>query len=201
MRTKHIIWLVLGALFFLVLYGFFTAFETQYSTVEIKQKIGGVLICNTQYDTDIHKGQYLITYEYKNNLGKLFKIGDGAYFNREWKKDEKLIIWKDWVILKTGNWIGTDKIIIGKFKTKKWQDYEFTPDSIEKNDIWRALKTHSLLNYCCPTSYISKIDNGKIEVVYRFRINETDNQMDNRKILYQIQPETGKPVITAVLKK
>lgn len=200
MKRKYIGWSIFAFLLIVVIYGFFTAFEPQYSKAEIKQNIGGVLICNVVYYVDNHSGRYVVNYQYKNKEGNILKIGDGRYYNREWNKDEQLINWKNWTILRTGGLFYNDKVIIGDVKTQKWNEYEFSPDSIEKDNVWISLKIHSLRNYCCWKAFVTKIDNGTIEVLYQFRTNETDaNQMGCRKIIYKVNSETGRPVINRVL--
>jgi hypothetical protein len=190
--------------FIAVVIGFFFmflhAFDTEYDKAEIVQKIGGKLICNSIYNADHHDWQYDITYEYKSKENKTFKIGNGTYYAREWNKDEQLIKFDKWIILKTGNFYGSDKIIIGNFETQKWTDYQFTPEIIENEKMWKVAKIKSLLNYCCAESYITRIYNGKIMVEYKFRINETKTElMDKRKLIYEIDKNTGKPNLIRII--
>ena len=116
-----------------IIYGFLHAFDPEYSTAEIKQNIGGTLICSTVYNTDHHSWQYDVNYRYKDESGKVFEIGNGTYDGREWEKDEQLILFKSWIILKTGSWGDADKIIIGDSQFRHFTEHEFTPDSIVKN--------------------------------------------------------------------
>jgi hypothetical protein len=121
------------------------AFDTEYDKVEIVQKIGGKLICNSIYNADHHDWQYDITYKYKSKENKLYKIGNGSYYAREWNKDEQLIKFDKWIILKTGDFYGSDKVIIGNFETQKWTDYKFTPEIIENEEMWKTAKIKSLI--------------------------------------------------------
>lgn len=180
-------------------YAISTTFDPEYDKVEIKQNIGGVLICNSVYIPDIQSDQYNISYQYKSQSNQLIDIGNGTYYDREWKKDEQLIQYKNWTILKTGGWAGTDKVIIGNVKTGNWLEYEFTPESIEKDSVWKASKVKSLLNYCCSEAFVDQITNGKIILHYKFRIIEKQADLyDQRKIYYQIDELTGQPKMVRV---
>jgi hypothetical protein len=182
------------------IYMFLHAFDPEYDKAEIVQKIGGKLICNSIYKADHHDWQYDITYEYKSKENKTYKIGNGSYYAREWNKDEQLIKFDKWIVLKTGNFYGSDKIIIGNFETQKWTDYQFTPEIIEKEKMWKVAEIKSLLNYCCAESFITRIYNGKIVVEYKFRINETKTElMDKRKLIYEIDKNTGKPNLISII--
>jgi hypothetical protein len=177
------------------------AFDPEYDTVEIEQKIGGILVCNSIYNADHHDWQYDITYEYKSKENKLYKIGSGSYYAREWKKDEQLKKYDKWFILKTGDFYGSDKVIVGNFETQKWTHYQFTPEIIESEEMWKTAKIKSLLNYSLPECFITRIYNGKIEVEYKFRIDETKTElMDKRKLIYEIDKNTGKPNLVSLNK-
>jgi hypothetical protein len=183
----------------LFIYGLSTAFEPEYDKAEIKQNIGGTLICNSVYNADHHSWQYDVSYKYRLNKDSIIDIGSGTYYGREWNKDEQLIKYKNWTILKTGSWIGNDKIIVGDLKTKKWTEYDFTPENIEKDSLWQSLKISSLLNYCCSETFIDRINNGEIELHYKFRTSETIvKDYDQRKIFYKINDQTGQPILTKI---
>ena len=195
MKNKTFIIIIVIATFLAwVIYEFMHAFGPEYSNAEIKQNIGGVLICNTVYNADIHSWVFDVNYKYKGKNGKVFEIGNGTYCGREWLKDEQLIRVKNWVVLKTGGWLKTDKVIIGDSAFRHFIEYEFTPDSIEKDPIWIAADIHSLLNYTPSETSVDKINNGQIEVVYKFRTSEINwDYQGQRKIVYMIDPETGVP--------
>jgi hypothetical protein len=183
----------------LLIYGFLTAFDPEYDHVNIKQNIGGMLICNSVYIVDHQSWQYDISYKYKLNNEDTIDIGNGTYYAREWNKDEQLIKYKNWLILKTGSNFSADKIIVGSLDTKKWTAYDFTPEHIEKDSLWQALKVHSLLDYCCPETFIDKIDSGQIELHYKFRTSDTlVGDYDQRKIYYRIDDFTGRPLLMKV---
>ncbi|TKB99131.1 hypothetical protein [Pedobacter cryophilus] len=199
-RKGCLIPLVIGILLIILLiYGIFTSFDPVYSSTKIKQKIGGVLICNTIYNADHHTWQYDVNYKYQASNDSVYEIGQGTYYSREWNQDEQLIKYGKWIILKTGNWAGSDKIIVGNLKSKEWTEYKFTPENIEKSNIWTSSQTHSLLNYCCAESYITKINNGEIIVQYKFRIDENNTDlMGTRNIKYQIDTASGDPNMTGI---
>jgi hypothetical protein len=177
------------------------AFDPEYDKVEIEQNIGGILICNSVYNSDIHDWQYDINYEYQSKDNKIYKIGNGTYHTREWNRNEQLKKYGNWYILKTGDWYGTDKVIIGNLKSKKWKDYEFTPENIEKEKLWKELNIKSLKTYLPSECFITKINNGFINVKYKFRIDETKTKlMDERNLIYEIDKESGKPYLKSISK-
>lgn len=179
-------------------YSIITVFDPVLEKVEIKQNIGGILICNSVYISDIHSWQYDVTYKYKIK-DRIIDIGNGTYYEREWNKDEQLIKYKDWIILKTGGWIGYDKIIIGNLTKNKWSEYEFTAENIEKEKLWQEANIKSLLNYCCSEVFIDHIENGNIELHYKYRTSETlTDKYEVRKIYYSIDNNTGKPIMIRV---
>jgi len=183
----------------LLIYGFLTAFDPEYDQANIKQNIGGMLICNSVYNADHHSWQYDISYKYKLNNEDTIDIGNGTYYAREWNKDEQLIKYRNWLILKTGSGFRADKIIVGRVEDEKWIAYNFTPERIEKDSLWQALKVPSLLDYCCAETLIDKIDDGQIELHYKFRTSYTlVGEYDQRKIYYRIDDPTGRPVLTRI---
>lgn len=192
-KTKKITLSVCIALFLGIIYLFATAFDPEYSNALIKQKIGGVLICNTVYNADHHSWQYDVDYKYRALNDSVYEIGNGTYYGREWNKDEQLIKFGKWIILKTGGWIGSDKIVIRDMKSKKWSEYVFSPENIEKENLWTSSNIHSLLNWCCTESFVTSIKEGEIEVLYKFRVDEHKTELlDSRKVIYSIDYETGK---------
>ena len=175
-------------------------FGPENDNAEIQQKIGGTLICTSVYTADIHDWQYDVSYEYQPpNSDTTIKIGSGTYHTREWGKDEQLVQYKKWLVLKTGGWFGHDKLIIGDIQANKWTEYHFSAEDIEKEKLWFDSKIHSLLNYCCSESFIDKIDNGEIRVNYKFRTSKTSpNEYGEKSVIYKIDELTGQPVMTAV---
>lgn len=191
--------LVLGVLAALFIIALVIAFEPEYDKAEIKQHIGGVLICESVYTADHHKGSHLVTYTYKKPNGAIDSLGHGIYFNRIWKKDEQLIKYKSWLILKTGGYLRTDKLILINTTNNKKTELILEPDSIEINKLWQSKGIHSLLYYCCAEAYIQKIDTGVIKVKYKFRIDEADaDKYDKRNIYYKIDTITGIPAMVKI---
>jgi hypothetical protein len=189
---------LLSILIFLIC-GCSLGFGPNYDKAEIKQNIGGTLICNSVYNADIHDWQYDISYQYKKPNDSIIDIGSGTYYGREWKKNEQLVQYHNWTILKTGDWIGTDKIIVGDLKKDHWKEYEFTPDNIEKDSLWKSLNINSLLNYWGSETFIDKINNGVIQVHYKFRTSKNlPDQYDRKEIFYQISDSTGEPIMTKI---
>lgn len=198
-RGCLILLLVLAVLAGLFMYGLSTAFDPVYDKAEIKQKIGGTLICNSVYSADHHSGRYKVAYTYQIDSDRFIDIGSGIYYGRKWNKDEQLIKYKNWMILKTGDWIGTDKVIIGDFKTRKWKEYKFTPENIEKDSLWQVSKTQSLLNSYRSETFIDKISNGEVVVNYKFRTSKTNtDEYGQRKIHYTINELTGQPQMAKI---
>jgi hypothetical protein len=180
-------------------FGYGCGFGPDYDKAEIKQNVGGTLICNSVYNADQHSWTYDVSYTYKTSNDSIIDMGSGTYYGREWNKDEQVIKFNDWLILKTGGFIGTDKVIVTNVKTKKKIEYEFTPEKIEQDSIWRSLKTKSLLHWCCPETFIDRIHSGLIQVHYKFRVNETNtNKYDRHEIFYKINDTTGEPVLIKI---
>jgi hypothetical protein len=192
--------IIVAGLGCLLIYELKHAFDPEYDRAEIRQNIGGTLICNSVYNADIHDWQYDVSYEYKaNNTDSVIKIGSGTYYAREWNKDEQLTQYKNWTILKTGGWIGYDKVIIGDLKTGKWAEYDFSAENIEKERLWIDSKTHSLINWCCSECFVDKIENGYIHILYKFRTSETKtSEYGKKEITYKIDEQTGQPIMTAI---
>ena len=176
-----------------------SCFGTSTGTEKIEQKIGGTLICGYSHFVDVRKDFYTVNYKYQLSKDTVIDLGNGAYYEREWNKDEQLIKCDDWLILKTGGWIGTDKIITVNPTTKKTREYEFTPEKIEQDSLWQCLKIKSLLNWCCSESFIDKINDGIIQIHYKFRINQTKTELyDKRELFYRLDNTTGMPILSKI---
>ena len=198
-RGLLITMIILVGLVALFVYSISTAFGPNYDEAKIKQNIGGTLICNSIYNADQHSWQYDIAYKYQLDNDSTIEIGNGTYYSREWNKDEQLVKYKKWLILKTGSWIGNDKIIICNLETKKCTSHDFTPEKIEKDSNWQNLKIHSLLDYCCSETFVDKISNGQIELHYKFRTSEQlTEKYAQRKIIYKIDDDTGQIKLTKI---
>jgi len=159
------------------------AFQPEYKTVEIQQKIGGKLICKMEYYPDHHSWDYFINYEYETKNGEIQNLGQGIYSGREWNENEQLVKVNNWYVLKTGNFHGSDKIIYGDLKSPEWKEYEFTPQSIEKDSLWKTKKIKTLINWSPSESYIEDIENNKITVIYEYRIDESKTELTEKKLI------------------
>jgi hypothetical protein len=191
--------LILIIISFGIIYFMLHLYDPENETVEIKQKVGGTLICKSILYSDIHDWQYNVKYEYKRPDNKIYKIGEGIYYAKEWPQNEQLVKFHDWYILKTGASFGSEKIIIGKLSTPKWKEFEFDPNVIEKDSLWRITKTKSLLDYCCGETKVLKIENGLIQVSYKFRIDEKNTDLMGNKILnYRLDKFSGEPMLQQI---
>lgn len=171
------------------------AFQPEYKTVEIQQKIGGKLICEIEYISDHHSWDYIIDYSYKSKNGDVIFIGNGVYSGREWNEDEQLVKMDKWTVLKTGNHHGSDKIIYGDVNTNEWKEYEFTPQTIENDSLWRTKNIKTLINWSPSESFIEDIRNNKITVIYEYRIDENKTELTEKKLIeYELseKPEMKK---------
>jgi hypothetical protein len=172
------------------------ALQPEFKTVEINQNIGGKLVCKMEYYPDLHSWEYIINYEYKFKNGKTLNLGQGIYSGREWNEDEQLVKVNNLYVLKTGNFHGSDKIIYGDFKSKKWKEYEFTSKGIENDSLWKTKNIKSLNNYWPHRTFVSNITNDQILVIYEYRIDPNNADLTEKKIIeYEL---IEKPVIKKI---
>ena len=174
------------------------AFGTKEEIIEIEQLIGGKLICESKYMADIQSWYYFIDYKYKDDNGKLFKIGQGEYFGRDWEKSEQLKKISNWVILQTGGEFKSDKLLIGKLDSNNWKTFEISPNNIEKDKLWISKNINSKTNWSPRESFISSFKDDKIEVEYLYRIGEKVEEQETRLITYKFNKETGIPEMTKI---
>jgi major membrane immunogen (membrane-anchored lipoprotein) len=184
--------------FLILLFGFIwilqDAFEPEYYNVELDQRIGGTLICDVTYNADHHSWSYMIAYKYRDVNDSTYKIGYGSYDGREWKKDEQLIQYGKWLILKTGNYHDSDKVFIGDLEAKKWKEFEFSAASIEKDSTWNLEKIHSLPGWLPSEAFVSEIKDGKIYVIYEYRVNEKNTKATEKRLIeYEVHKVAGAP--------
>ncbi len=177
----------------LLIYGIVYAFEPEYETVVIEQKVGGQLICKSVYIADHHSWQYDIDYSYLAPNKDTIRIGSGSYYGREWEKNEQLERYGNWLILKTGGFQKVDKLLIGKVDSSKWMNFEISSEKIEKDSLWISQDIHSRMHWLPNQSSITRIDNGIVTVGYLYRTGETVEKQETRTITYKIDPSTGRP--------
>lgn len=170
-----------------------SGFGPEYETVEIEQNIGGKLICESVYNADIHSWQYDVDYKYIDSGGDTLDFKYGSYHGREWDKNEQIQKFNDWIILKTGAWHGSDRLIIKNIQTDTTRIYDINNEFIEQDSLWKAQNIKSLSDYCCAETFIDKILGNRISLTYKFRTNEKmTKEYGKRMITYAINNETGK---------
>jgi hypothetical protein len=175
------------------------SFLPEYKIVEIPQKIGGKLICEMEYHSDHHSWDYYIEYKYQSDSLETENVGKGVYSGREWNEDEQLKKFDNWIVLQTGNYHGSDKIIYRKTKSKKWKEFEFTPENIRKDNLWISQNIQLLPNWLPSESLIKEITKDKIIVTYEYRTDENNAELTEKKILeYLISEQTEKPVLEKI---
>jgi hypothetical protein len=64
------------------------SFDPEHNKAEIKQNIGGTLICESVHNSDLHSWTNSVSYKYKPVNDSLIDIGSGIFYGREWNKDE-----------------------------------------------------------------------------------------------------------------
>lgn len=183
-----------------LIYGFLHAFDPEYSKASIPQKVGGVLLCDATYISDHHSWYYDVIYKYKDKSGHISQIGDGRYFEREWQQDEQFVRQGKWWILKTGGRFDNDKIIVGNPDQGVWCTYDFTAENIVNNSLWKDLNINPLVGWLPEESFITRIANGQIDVLYKFRVDEKNaDLLGKKKIIYQIDSISGQPIMMKVV--
>ena len=174
-------------------------FGPEYETVEIDQKIGGKLICKSVYNADHHSWQYNIDYKYIDIKGDTIDFKSGGYYGREWNKDEQIKKYNDWLILKTGAWHGSDRLVIKNIQTDSTKIFDINNQFIEKDSLWISQNVKSLLNYCCAETFINDIYGNKISLNYKFRTDEhLTEKYGERKIIYTLDTKTGEIKMTEI---
>ena len=172
-------------------------FGNIYETVEIKQDIGGKLICNSVL-LDIRAWEYDVDYKYININGDTLDFKYGVYKLRVWKKDEQIKKYNDWLILKTGYWYGSDRLIIKNIQSDTTKIFDIDQQFIEIDSLWKVQNIKSL-NYCCAETFIENINKNEISLKYKFRTDENlQNKYDERRIIYKIDMKTGDIKMTEI---
>lgn len=124
-----------------------SGFGPEYKTVEIEQNIGGKLICESVYNADHHSWQYDVDYKYINPKGDTLDFKNGGYYGREWNQNEQIQKYNNLLILKTGAWHGSDRLIIKNMLTDSIKIFDIDNNFIEKDSLWRVKNIKSLVNY------------------------------------------------------
>lgn len=185
--------LALAGLLVLIVYLISTAFEPQYENIEIKQDIGGTLLCNSVYLADLHSWQYEVDYSYNTPNKQNYVLGSGSFYGRNWRKDEQLIKYGEYFYLQTGGFGHADKVLFGKLDSVKWKEFEISPENIEQNELWISKNIYSKKGWLPQESYIKSFSNGILKVEYLYRTGEEVNDQEKRLITYKLNTETGIP--------
>ena len=200
MKKGCLISIIIGVcLIALFTYGILHAFDPEYKTVEIKQNVGGKLICESIYNADHHSWQYDIDYNYIDSKGDTLDFKSGSYNGREWRKNEQIKKYKNWLILITGDSYGSDRLILKNIQTDSTKIFNIDNKYIERDSLWRTKNIKSLLNYCCAETFIEKIQKNKVLINYKFRTDKNlTKEYDLRDIIYEISNETGEIKMTEI---
>ncbi len=188
------------------LYGLFqilfgpSGFGPDYDTAEIKQNIGGTLICSSVHTADLQEFQHDVSYVYKPaDSSRAVHIGTGTYWKRSWDKDEQLIRYRNWMILKTGGAGDFDRVIIGDVRSNQWKQYDLSEETIVSDPLWKRMNPQPRSEKCCSECFVTKIENGSIHVHYKFRTDGLwPKSYGHSDIVYAIDEQTGQPIMTDV---
>jgi len=174
-------------------------FESSYQTVIIKQEIGGELICNSVYAADHHSWMHSINYTYVNNKADTFNLHSGNYDGRYWEENEQVQMYDKFLILPTAYSKSYDRLIIKNIQTKSLNVYDFNPNSIEKDSLWKSQNIQSFVDFSHTKIKIDNIQGDKVQIKYTFPINcKNLEKTENRLITYTILKETGELVMTNI---
>jgi hypothetical protein len=176
-----------------------SGFGPDYETVDIDQKIGGKLLCNSVYTADLQSWYYNIDYKYIDLKGDTIDFKSGSYYNRDWKKDEQILKYDKFLILKTGSSYFSDRLIIKNTLTDSIKTFDIYDQFIEQDSLWKTQNIKSLLNYCCAESFIESIKGNEILIKYKFRTDEKQTRKYGEKMIYyQLDGETGNIKMTKI---
>jgi len=177
-----------------------SGFGPDYDSAKIKQNIGGTLMCRSVFTADIHDWQHDVSYDYvPADSNRAVYIGSGTYYNRPWEKNEQLVRYRDWLILKTGGMGDFDRVIIGDVKTNQWKEYDFSEESIVSDQLWMKMNPQPRSQRCCSKSFVTNIANGLIHVHYKFtRPEPNEGSYGHKDIVYIIDEQTGQLVMTKI---
>lgn len=174
------------------------AFGPLNERVEIEQDIGGVLICNSEYNADLGSWFYDIDYQYRNKNGKSTNIGSGEFYGQEWNKDEQIQKMGEWMVLKTGGEHGADKLLIGNMNYGQWKIFKISPDEIEKDSLWKSKNIFTKKNWLPRESFVREIHENEIKVEYLYRTGESVDDRETQLIIYEFDEISGFPVMKSI---
>ena len=169
------------------------AFGPTKETVEINQEVGGTLLCESEYNADLASWFYDVEYKYRTDSGEIIPIGRGEYYGQDWNKNEQILTWKNWHLLKTGGGFYSEKLLIGSLDKSNWNEFIFSPENIEKDSIWKSKRIASKMGWLPQRAKLRNWGNGIIQVDYLFRTGEEIEQQENRLITYELDSLSGIP--------
>lgn len=168
-----------------------SGFGPEYETVIINQNIGGKLLCKSVYNADIHSWDYQIDYQYISKFGDTIDIGGGSYHGKNWDKDEQLKKLGDWLILRTGSWHDTARLILKNTDTDSVRVYDLDNHDLSKDSTLIPEYNKSNEHICCDESCIEHIKKDEITVRYIHKNYD-------RVIKYKIDKETGYLIVKEI---
>lgn len=178
-----------------------SAFTDEKYQDTLSQNIGGSLIRNIHHTNDFQSYNYDIEYLYLDEQDSIKKIGLGSFYGQEPPRDEQLIRLGKWTIFKSSGDRDKDLLFICDNETKKWTEFEISPNAIEQTVLWKEQNIASQLGNWDTVSKIDKIDaNGNITVNYTYaKKNRIFSFITGeRQITYRINLQTGRPEMTGV---
>lgn len=143
-------------------------FGPEYETVVINQNIGGELICNSVYTADLQSYYFDIKYTYCF-AGDTINIGSGYYYGKEWKKEEQLHKYGNYLLLKTSANRFYDNLLIANNNIN--EHINITPKLLNYQD---EIKLNSYENNDYEMR-ISKIKQDTVKVIYKHNKGKRDN--------------------------
>jgi hypothetical protein len=177
-----------------------SGFGPDYDKAEIQQNIGGMLICSSVHTADYQEFQHDVSYAYKPaDSSHPVHIGTGTYWKRSRGKDEQIIRYRNWMILKTGGAGDFDRVIIGDARSNQWKEYDLNEESIVRDPLWKRLHSQPRSEKWCSESFVTKIENGLIHVHYKFtRPEPNEGSYGHKDIVYIIDEQTGQLIMTDI---
>lgn len=169
-----------------------SGFGPDYETLEIKQNIGGKLVCNSVSSADIHTYEHSIDYKYINTENDTIDFHGGSYCGREWKRNEQIQKYDSWLILKTGFGRGSDRLIIKNIVTNTTKIHNIDAKFIEADSLWRVQNFISRLERGSSETFIENINGNEIFLKYKLITSRmSSNKQVDKMITYKIDNETG----------
>ena len=169
-----------------------SGFGPERKTIEVKQNIGGKLICKSYYTADIRSYDYSISYDYIDSNGDTLDFKSGNYLGRSWDKEVQIRKYNNWLMLKTGDWIDNDKLILKNIQTDSTIIHSFTQKFVQQFEIWKSNVSEDEFNYSPVEIYIDEIRGNKVYVSYEFKTKPINFFFYSDKVIvFEIDNLTG----------